>query len=100
MNPSDLAAALGEVLDPELGIDVVSLGLIYNIQVDEDVVAVEMTMTTPDCPMGSTIAGMAASRLNRAAGGRQVKLDLVFEPEWNIRMASPAALRHLGLPVG
>lgn len=98
MKASEVAAVLGEVLDPELGIDIVSLGLIYGIHIEAGSLEVEMTMTSPDCPMGTTIAGMAASRLRRIAHDREVRLEVVEEPEWNIRMASRSALEQLGLP--
>lgn len=97
MTPFDVATALGDVIDPELGIDIVSLGLVYGIHVDDRTIDVQLTMTSPDCPMGEAIAGMAAARLGRVAEDRAVSLDLVTEPAWNIRMAAPGALRKLGL---
>lgn len=97
MTPFEVAIALEEVIDPELGIDIVSLGLIYAIQVDDAKIDVQLTMTSPDCPMGETIAGMAAARLGRIARDRAVSLELVSEPHWDIRMAAPSALRTLGL---
>lgn len=97
MKSSEVAEVLSCVIDPELGIDIVSLGLIYGIEVTDGAIRVELTMTSSDCPMGDAIAGMAAGRLSRATGGRQLSLEIVTEPAWNIGMADRNARAQLGL---
>lgn len=100
MNTADIANVLKDVIDPELGISIVSLGLIYGIEVDDGAISVEMSMTSPSCPMGDVIAGMAAGRLRKVADGRAVSLEIVDEPHWRIEMADATALRELGLVRG
>lgn len=97
MTTAEIAGTLAGVIDPELGISIVALGLIYAIHFDDEAVHVELTLTSIECPMGEVIAGMAAARLNRDAEGRRVELEVVTEPPWQIQMADAAAQRELGL---
>ncbi len=97
MTTAEIAELLKGVIDPELGIGIVSLGLVYGIEVDDAGVTVQMSMTSPDCPMGDVIAGMAAARLRRGVEGRAVSLEIVDEPPWRIEMADADALRTLGV---
>ena len=87
--------ALGGVVDPELGLDVVSLGLVYGIQTTPDALRVDMTLTTRGCPMGEVIVGMAREALDGIAGQRRVDLRLVWEPAWEPGMMSPGAKADL-----
>ena len=100
MNAASVAKVLSEVLDPELGISIVSLGLIYGIDVNSDEIHVQMSLTSPDCPMADSIVGIAASRLMRSGESRGISFELVDEPAWSIQMADASALRHLGLKAG
>ena len=97
MTPAYVAEALKNVVDPELGIDVVSLGLIYGLAVDDAAIRVEMSVTTPDCPMASTIAQMAASRLSSIGDGREVFITIAADPPWDVGMLDDRARRLLGL---
>lgn len=92
-----LLAALSSVVDPELGIDIVSLGLVYEAARQGDCARVVLTMTSPACPLGEVIvedarAAVAAS----VAGLRQVDVELVFEPRWTPERMSAEARRQLG----
>lgn len=98
MNSADIATELEQVIDPELGINIVSLGLIYRIAVTDESVRVDLTMTTPNCPMAEAIASMAASRISRVAEGREVRLALINDPEWSIGMLDAGGRAQLGLP--
>lgn len=100
MNAADVSAVLAEVLDPELGINIVSLGLVYGIQVDDEKIRVQLTLTSPDCPMADAITGIAATRLMRSGESRKISLELADEPPWSIQMADASARRQLGLPAG
>ncbi len=101
MNQKDIQAsildALREVEDPEVGINIVDLGLIYGIEVEEGRAIVEMTMTTPACPLFSALE----SRIREAIQGkipeiREVEVRLVWEPPWGPERMSPEARRQLG----
>lgn len=97
MNPADVAGVLSGVYDPELGLDVVSLGLIYGIEVDDESVTVQMSLTTLGCPMETVITGSVQAALQRAFPRHVVTVDLVDEPPWRVEMANRKALVRLGL---
>ena len=90
--------ALKVVTDPEIGIDLVNLGLIYDVAVNDDNITVKMTLTGPGCPVGpmlqSQVYGVAAG----LPGARNVQVDLVWTPPWDPRtMASEEAKDILGI---
>lgn len=90
---------LGRVIDPEVGINIVDLGLIYEVLVSEDEthMQVRMTMTSPACPMGSHIADeVRETILQRWSTLRQVEVDLVWDPPWSNERLSEEAKRQLG----
>jgi metal-sulfur cluster biosynthetic enzyme len=97
MTTAEVAQVLRHVFDPELGIDIVSLGLVYGIEVHDGDVAVRMTTTTPACPMGEALRGMAEAVLWHLPGEGQRRVELVYDLPWNIRMATREALHHLGV---
>ena len=96
MKPSDAAARLRNVIDPELGIDVVALGLIYSIDTSPNAVAVQMALTSGECPLGATLLQGACASLEKAFPGCAVSVELVEEPAWDIAMADYAELSRLG----
>ncbi len=88
---------LRKVVDPEVGINIVELGLIYRIESMPAHVLIEMTMTSPACPMGDLIEDDARQELARGLPpGRQVALRLVWEPPWDPSMMSESARTHFG----
>jgi metal-sulfur cluster biosynthetic enzyme len=95
----DVHEALREVIDPELGLDIVSLGLVYHVTVDKDGDAVvAMTLTTPYCPMGPMLESQVHAATQFLPGIRDVKVDLVWDPPWDPHtMASDEAKLELGL---
>ena len=97
MKTTEVAEVLRHVFDPELAIDIVSLGLVYGIEVDGADVTVRMTTTTEACPMAGALHGMAEAVLWHLPGEGKRRVELVYDPNWSVRMATPAALRHLGL---
>ncbi len=97
MNAAIIAQALEDVVDPELGIDIVSLGLLYGLDADERALRVRMTMTTPNCPMATAIAQMTATRLKAIAEDRDVEIEVVEDPPWNVAMLDAPARKRLGL---
>lgn len=95
----ELLRALRVVIDPELGIDVVSLGLVYEARREGDRAHVVMTMTTPACPLGEVILEDARQAIEAMVPGvRHAELELVFEPPWSRELMSPEARAQLGVP--
>ena len=91
--------ALGEVYDPEIGIDIVSLGLVYGSHVsDEGLLTVDLTLTSPYCPMGPLIQTQVHAMVKDLPGVRDVSVNLVWSPPWDPRtMASEEARLELGI---
>lgn len=91
--------ALREVYDPEIGIDIVSLGLIYGSHVDDaGLLTIDMTLTTPYCPLGSVIQAQAHAVCSPLPGVEDVHVNLVWDPPWNPRtMASDEAKLELDI---
>lgn len=88
---------LREVYDPELGVNVLDLGLIYAIDPDESgVVRISMTLTTQGCPLHDTIVGGVKSSLGRIPGVKGVEVDLVWSPAWTPDKMKPEARQQLG----
>jgi metal-sulfur cluster biosynthetic enzyme len=77
--------ALGQIYDPELAIDIVSLGLVYDLRAEGDHVVIEMTLTTPGCPVSESLPEQAAAAAADALGAgasERVDLRLVWDPPW------------------
>ncbi|WP_126444314.1 metal-sulfur cluster assembly factor [Sulfuricystis multivorans] len=93
--PDALREALREVIDPEVGINIVDLGLVYRIAFEDGVVVVEMTMTSPACPLGEMIADEVDEALRRhLPPNTPIDVRLVWEPPWTPEKMSEAARRH------
>ncbi len=92
-------AALQAVIDPELGLNIVDLGLIYNVEMGEDGrITITMTLTTPGCPLHASFADEIERVLWQSIPGMSgVTVDLVWDPPWNPAMISPAGRRQLGI---
>lgn len=89
---------LRTVFDPEIPVDIYSLGLIYKIDIDEDGnLTVDMTMTAPNCPMADFIVDDARIKLESIEGLNSVTINVVFEPEWTQDMMTEEAKLELGL---
>jgi metal-sulfur cluster biosynthetic enzyme len=87
---------LESVYDPELGINLVDLGLVYRLGVQEGEVEVELTLTTPGCPMSDSMPEAAERALLMIPGVSKVTVDLVWEPRWEPEMMTDRAKRELG----
>lgn len=89
---------LRTVYDPEIPVDIYSLGLIYKIDIDDDAnLAIDMTMTAPNCPMADFIVEDARIKLESIEGLKSISINIVFEPEWTQDMMSEEAKLELGL---
>lgn len=89
--------ALKGVYDPEIGIDIVNLGLIYDVDIDEGNVGIKMTLTTPGCPLGSTVQEAVRAVLESIDGVKNVDVQIVWDPPWNPSMMSDEAKQMLGI---
>jgi metal-sulfur cluster biosynthetic enzyme len=93
----ELFLAISTVIDPEVGFNLVEMGLIYDASCDEDGNAyVKMTLSTKACPMHQMIQQWVKDAIKKMAGIKEVTIDLVWEPEWNITMADEHVKKALG----
>lgn len=89
---------LKTVFDPEMPVDVYSLGLVYKIDLQDDgVVNIDMTLTAPNCPAADFIFEDVRQKVESVPGVTAANVQLVFEPEWDIRMMTDEAKLELGM---
>lgn len=89
---------LRTVYDPEIPVDIYSLGLVYKIDLSDDgTLVVDMTLTAPNCPMADFILEDVRMKLEAVSGVTSVTVNIVFEPEWTKDMMSEEAKLELGL---
>ncbi|NPV87919.1 metal-sulfur cluster assembly factor [Coprothermobacteraceae bacterium] len=84
--------ALEQVIDPEIGFDVVNLGLIYGLDVTDDAVNIKMTMTFQGCPLMDYMVGLVREAVNALNIRPQVVVDLTFDPPWSPQYINPALM--------
>ncbi len=97
MNDEQILQALHEVIDPEIGVNVVDLGLVYSVDVQGNAVHIAMTMTTPACPLHEYISEAAKAAVQRHVPEVQsVDVEIVWDPPWSPAMMSAEAKRQLG----
>lgn len=89
--------ALKNVMDPELGMNIVDLGFIYGVKIKGGNVHIKMTMTTPMCPLLSSILEDAKNNVSMLKGVKNVEIELVWKPRWTPKKISPEARKTLGL---
>ena len=99
ITPDQIMEKLVPVQDPELHMSIVDLGLIYDVQVDEDnIVDVTFTLTTPACPLGPMLIAQIQDAVMSIDGVRDVNVDITFSPPWDPRtMASDEIKMQLGM---
>ncbi|MGH7619011.1 MAG: metal-sulfur cluster assembly factor [Gemmatimonadaceae bacterium] len=83
--------ALSTVIDPELGLDIVTLGLVYGVDVDGSTARITYTLTTPGCPMEQAITDGVRRAVSSVAGIDRVDTQIVWEPAWHPGMIAPDA---------
>ncbi|GGA98964.1 metal-sulfur cluster assembly factor [Macrococcus hajekii] len=93
-----ILGALENVIDPELGIDIINLGLVYHVDMDDDgIVTVEMTLTSMGCPMGPQIIDQVKTALGELPEVKGVEVNIVWNPPWSKEMMSRYAKIALGV---
>ncbi len=97
MTPEQVREALKHVIDPELGVNIVDLGLVYDIGIDGGRIRITMTMTSPACPLGSYLTDLVKDDVQmRVRGVEAVDVAIVWEPRWHPGMMSNEAKAFLG----
>lgn len=94
---NDVMDALSEVLDPELGIDMVNLGLIYGVKVTDGACLITMTLTTMGCPIGDILHDAITQAAEAVTGITSCEINLVWKPVWDISRMSRYAKVALGI---
>lgn len=99
ITPEEIIEKLQPIQDPELRMSIVDLGLIYDVNIDDnDIVTVTFTLTTPACPLGPLIIAQMQDALMDIEGVRDVECDVTFTPPWDPRtMASDEIKMQLGI---
>ena len=92
----DVYAAISTVIDPEVGFDIVSLGLIYDVAIEENHVHVTMRLSTRGCPLHELIKNWTKEAIEKIEGVQGCEIEIVWEPAWNITMASEEVKKALG----
>ncbi len=88
---------LKQILDPELHISVWDLGLIYKIDIKDDIVYIDMTLTTPGCPLMTTLPLYVKQELTKLEGVKDADVKLVWEPKWTPERLTDEAKKKLGI---
>jgi len=89
--------ALKNVRDPEIGFNIVDLGLVYDVEVQNGKVNIKMTLSSPSCPLSGTILSWVESAVRNLEGTEDVDIELVWEPKWSIEMATDEVKKALGM---
>lgn len=94
---SDILGVLKNIYDPEIPVNIYDLGLIYEINVNEDREAeVKMTLTAPNCPIADQLLAEVNDKVNAVDGLKSAKINLVFDPPWDKDMMTDEAKLELG----
>ena len=93
-NEVEVLDRLKTVIDPELGINIVDLGLIYLLEIADQKIIVTMTLTTPGCPMHNSMPGWVKETLSGVYPDIEVEVNLVWQPPWTPEVMSKEAKRH------
>ncbi len=94
---AEVMEALRDVYDPEIPVNIYDLGLIYEVNVDEfGVVDIDMTLTSPACPVAGTLPGEVENKVRTVPGVADVHVELVWDPAWSMDRMSEEAKLELG----
>lgn len=93
----DVIGALRSVYDPEIPVNIWDLGLVYDIEITESYVGIKMTLTSPTCPMMDELVESVRSAVAMVADGADVRVELVWDPPWDLSRMSDEAKLELDL---
>ena len=96
-NKEEILEVLKGVIDPEIGINIVDLGLVYDVDITDESIAVTMTLTTPGCPMHSSISTWVENVLSHLEPDKKVIVSLVWEPQWTPEKMTREAREQIGM---
>lgn len=99
ISKTDVLESLKKVIDPEIGINIVDVGLIYRVEPREDEIEIDFTLTSPGCPLGDTITNDIVTVLREDHEVDDVITNLVWNPPWSIEFMSEEARLDLGYPI-
>lgn len=95
---AEIVRVLKNIFDPEIPVNIYDLGLIYEVDVDDNnAVTIKMTLTAPNCPMADDLIAEVYQGIKGIDGVKEVKVNLVFDPPWDKSMMSEEAMLELGL---
>ena len=97
VTPDDVRKVLRQVKDPEINLNIIDLGLVYDVTVAEGEVAIKMTLTSPGCPAGPEILGDADRAVRALDGVVNVDIEIVWEPYWTPERIEPKVRAFLGM---
>ena len=86
-----------EIIDPDMGINIVDMGLIYEVDIDDTTVDIKMTLTSPGCPAGGQIINGAQHVTQQLDGVEEVNIEVVWNPRWTSELMSEDAKDELGI---
>jgi len=96
VNAETVRQALRQVKDPELDLNIIDLGLVYDVAVDDGEVRIEMTLTSPGCPAGPMITSDAHKAVRVLEGVKDVNIEIVWEPYWTPEKIEPKVRAMMG----
>ncbi len=91
-----IRTALMNVIDPEIGFNIIDMGLVYKIDIHENSIIITMTLTTPGCPMHNSITDWAVKEIKKIDPSLDVKINLVWQPPWTPNMMKDNLRKSLG----
>lgn len=91
--------ALKNVIDPEIGMNIVDVGLVYRVEPHEDRIEIDYTLTSPGCPLADVIENDMTETLRRLTGINRIECNLVWNPPWSLDFMSEEARLELGYPI-
>ncbi len=91
--------ALTRVIDPEIGLNIVDVGLVYRVEAFDDHIEIDFTLTSPGCPLADTIVADIQREVSEATGIDDVRTNLVWSPPWSLDFMSEEARLQLGYPI-
>lgn len=97
INREDIINEIKKVYDPEIPVNIWDLGLIYDISINQDAVVIQMTFTSPTCPMMEDIVNQVKTNVETVTDGKPVEINLVWDPAWDISRMSETARIELDL---